>query len=149
VPARIWSSRNVANLSLVVAHYGWDWPGLAPHRGGNGGDKGNRLNVSVITYHPDAWPILLGQVTEARVSALFRHRDARRIGRSELPRLQALRFTIDDALEGGVNGSLALDEHTKMLPFRVLGLIVEVPDDLAARIARGPATENRSGGTAA
>ncbi len=121
---------------------------LTLHRIAHGrtGDKGNRLNASVIAYHPDAWPILLEQVTEARVLALFRHRGARGVTRHVLPRLHALNFVIDDALEGGVNAGLALDAHGKTLSFHVLGLTVQVPDDLAARIIRGPDAAIAGGG---
>ncbi len=99
------------------------------------GDKGNRLNVSVIAYHPDLWPIVREQVTEARVHELFRHRGATRVVRYELPNLTALNFVIDDVLEGGVNASLNLDIHGKTNSFRVLGLQVDVPDTIAGRLA--------------
>lgn len=105
---------------------------------GRAGDKGNRLNVSVIAYHPEAWPILLAEVTEARVLALFSHRGASRVTRYALPRLHALNLVIDDALEGGVNSGLGLDTHGKTNAFRVLGLAVQVPEDLAKRIVAGP-----------
>ena len=99
------------------------------------GDKGNRLNVSVIAYHRDLWPILLEQVTESRVHALFRHRGATVVVRYALPNLMALNFVIDAVLEGGVNASLNLDIHGKTHSFRVLGLAVDVPDSVAARLA--------------
>ena len=98
------------------------------------GDKGNRLNVSVIAYHPALWP-LLAQVTAERVHALFRHRGATAVARYELPKLCALNFVIDEALEGGVNASLGLDIHGKASSFRVLGLTVEAPDALLAGLA--------------
>ncbi len=98
------------------------------------GDKGNRLNVSVIAYHPDLWPIVLDQVTEERVHDLFRHRGATSVVRYQLPNLHALNFVVDEVLEGGVNSSLNLDIHGKTNSFRVLGLEVEVPDALAARL---------------
>jgi hypothetical protein len=99
------------------------------------GDKGNRLNVSVIAYHPNLWPILLEQVTEARVHDLFRHRGAAGVVRYVLPNLHALNFVIDEVLEGGVNASLNLDIHGKTNSFRVLSLEVEVPDAVLARLA--------------
>lgn len=105
---------------------------------GRAGDKGNRLNVSVIAYHPDAWPLLLEQVTEERILALFAHRGASCVRRYELPRVHALNFVIDDALEGGVNSALGLDTHGKTSAFLVLGLTVAVPRDLAARVVTGP-----------
>ena len=98
------------------------------------GDKGNRLNVSVIAYHPDLWP-LLAQVTAERVHGLFRHRGATRVARYELPNLCALNFVVDEVLEGGVNASLNLDIHGKTNSYRVLGLPVDVPDALVPRLA--------------
>jgi hypothetical protein len=98
------------------------------------GDKGNRLNVSVTAYHPDLWPLIRQQVTAERVHDLFRHRGATAVARYELPNLHALNFVIDEVLEGGVNASLNLDIHGKTNSFRVLGLHIEVPDELAARL---------------
>ena len=102
---------------------------------GRTGDKGNRLNVSVVAYRRELWPIVLEQVTAARVHALFRHRGATGAVRYELPQLMALNFVVDAVLEGGVNASLNLDIHGKTHSFRVLGLEVEVPDEVAARLA--------------
>lgn len=39
-------------------------------------DKGNRLNLSLFAYHPETYTILVEQVTETRVNALFAHRGA-------------------------------------------------------------------------
>ncbi len=98
------------------------------------GDKGNRLNVSVIPYHAEAYPLLVEQVTPERVRALFAHRGAVAVRRYELPLLPALNLVIDDALEGGVNGSLNLDGHGKTLSFRLLSLPVRVPRRLTVGV---------------
>lgn len=95
---------------------------------GRTGDKGNRLNISVIAYAPSAWPHLVKQITEERVLALFRHRGATRVVRHVLENLQAMNFVIDEVLEGGVNSALSLDAHGKGHSFRLLTLTVEVPD---------------------
>jgi hypothetical protein len=108
---------------------------------GRSGDKGNRLNVSVIAYHAEAWPILLAEVTEERVRALFAHRGASKVTRYILPHLAALNFVIDDALEGGVNSGLGLDTHGKASAFRLLSLPIEMPEALARRVAIGPRLE--------
>lgn len=102
------------------------------------GDKGNRLNVSLIAYAPSAWPLLLDRVTEDAVLALYRHRGATKVVRYVLPRLQALNFVIDDVLEGGVNSSLNVDIHGKTNSFRLLGLEIEAPESVLhdARAAR-------------
>lgn len=92
------------------------------------GDKGNRSNVSVVPYLPEAFDHLVEQVTEQRMLAVFAHKGATRVTRYVLPRLPAMNFVIDDALEGGVNGSLCLDGHGKSLSFLVLNDIrVQVP----------------------
>ncbi|HTN64394.1 MAG TPA: hypothetical protein VL147_23025 [Devosia sp.] len=105
------------------------------------GDKGNRLNVNVIAYAPEYWPLLLAEVTEARVAALFAHRGATKVTRYELPRLGALNFVIDDALEGGVNSSLGIDTHGKCLSYLVLGLDVPVPAIAGSGISPAPALQ--------
>ena len=94
------------------------------------GDKGNRINVSVIPYHAEAFETLREQVTEARVLELFAHRGATRVTRYELPNLPAFNFVVDDVLQGGVNASLNLDGHGKSLSFLVLTLEVTVPTRL-------------------
>lgn len=94
------------------------------------GDKGNRSNISLIPYKAEAYRHLLEQVTEARVLELFAHKGASKVTRYELPNLPALNFVIDDALEGGVNAALNLDQHGKTLSYLLLGLGISVPRSL-------------------
>jgi hypothetical protein len=94
------------------------------------GDKGNRSNISLIPYLPEAFEHLVEQVTEERVLRAFAHKGATAVRRYLLPRLPAMNFVIDDALEGGVNGSLCLDGHGKALSFLLLGDIeVRMPGE--------------------
>ena len=95
------------------------------------GDKGNISNISLIPYTPEIYPLLLEQVTEARVLERFRHKGATGCTRYELPNLPALNFVIADALEGGVNNALNLDLHGKTLSYHLLGMTVRVPRRLA------------------
>jgi len=115
---------------------------------GRTGDKGNRINVSVIAYDESAWPLLLEQVTVERVKALFGHRGATRAVRYELPNLHALNFVIDDVLQGGVNDSLNLDGHGKSLASLVLSLPIRAPRRLldAARASIDAENEARTAG---
>jgi len=104
---------------------------------GRAGDKGDRLNVSVIAYRQEHYPLIREQVSAERVHALFAHRGASKVVRHELPRLWALNFVIDDVLEGGVNDALNLDGHGKSNSFLLLSLTVRVPRaDLAAGAAQ-------------
>ena len=101
---------------------------------GRAGDKGDTLNVSVIAYRPECFPVLLDQVTEARVAEAFRDRAPAAVRRYVLPGLHAMNFVLEGVLDGGVNESLGLDTHGKTLAFLLLGLEVEVPADLAVPV---------------
>ncbi|EJL91719.1 hypothetical protein PMI15_00014 [Polaromonas sp. CF318] len=105
---------------------------------GRTGDKGNRSNISVIAWHPDLYPVLLAQVTEAVVARHFAHRRPARVQRFELPGLAALNFVLDEVLDGGVNDALNLDTHGKALSFWLLDLPIKIPAALAPLLA-GPA----------
>ena len=95
---------------------------------GRAGDKGNRLNVSVMPYDSAAYAVLGEQLTEARVLEAFAHRGATRVKRYDLPLLPAFNFVIDDVLEGGVNGSLNLDGHGKSNSFLLLAMLVRIEE---------------------
>ena len=97
------------------------------------GDKGNRVNISLIAYDPKDFELLVEQVTERRVAQHFLHRAPSLVVRYLLPKIAAMNFVIDDVLDGGVNDSLNLDMHGKALSFHLLVLPVTVP---AARAAR-------------
>lgn len=89
------------------------------------GDKGNRINISVIAYRPEDWPLLVEQVTEERVAAHFAARRPTRVQRYLLPKLHAMNFVLDEVLDGGVNDALNLDMHGKALSFHLLALPLE------------------------
>ncbi len=111
---------------------------------GRTGDKGNRINVSVVAYDPGAWPLLLEQVTAERVQALFAHRDAGRAIRYELPLLHALNFVVDDVLQGGVNDSLNLDGHGKTLASLVLSMPIRAPREMIDAARRAIEADRRA-----
>ena len=100
---------------------------------GRAGDKGNRLNVSVMPYDSAAYSALADQLSEARVLEAFAHRGATRVKRYDLPLLPAFNFVIEDVLEGGVNGSLNLDGHGKSNSFLLLAIPVRVPERWAKK----------------
>ena len=100
---------------------------------GRTGDKGDRSNISVFAYRPEVFPLIVEQLTEARVADAFRDRRPTAVKRYLLPKLHGMNFVIDGVLDGGVNDSLNLDTHGKSLVFRVLELEVEVPAELMPR----------------
>jgi hypothetical protein len=89
------------------------------------GDKGNISNISVIAFDAKLFPLLLSQVTAARVKDLFRDIVQGEVVRYELPNISALNFVMDQALGGGVTRSLALDAHGKSLSSALLDLEIE------------------------
>jgi hypothetical protein len=105
---------------------------------GRTGDKGDRANISVIAYRSEFFPLLVEQVTEARVAELLRHRKPTRVQRFLLPKLGAMNFVIDGVLDGGVNASLNLDTHGKTLAFLLLSLPLRVPAACAALAEHSP-----------
>ena len=91
------------------------------------GDKGNHSNISVFAYDAAHYPLLVEQVTEARVAQLFATRRPTAVTRYLLPTLVGMNFVLENVLDGGVNDSLNLDMHGKALSFLLLSLVVSVP----------------------
>lgn len=90
------------------------------------GDKGNRVNISLIAYREQDYALLAEQVTCERVAEHFAHRHPASVQRYLLPKLGAMNFVLDDVLDGGVNDSLNLDMHGKGLSFHLLAMKVRV-----------------------
>jgi hypothetical protein len=88
------------------------------------GDKGDRINISVIAYDAAHYAALVEQVTPERVAAHFAYRRPTGVQRYLLPRIGAMNFVLDGVLDGGVNSSLNLDMHGKALSFHLLDLPV-------------------------
>ncbi len=91
------------------------------------GDKGNRINISVIAFDAQHFDWLVQQLTAQRVREHFAHRQPTQVQRYLLPRLAAMNFVLDDVLDGGVNDSLNLDMHGKALSFHLLTLPLPAP----------------------
>lgn len=90
------------------------------------GDKGNRINISLIAYREQDYALLAEQVTCERVAAHFAHRHPAGVQRYLLPNLGAMNFVLDEVLDGGVNDSLNLDMHGKALSFHLLAMKVRL-----------------------
>ena len=89
----------------------------------------------MIAYRPQLFELLVEQVTEQAVAALFATRHPSAVRRYLLPKLQAMNFVLDDVLDGGVNDSLNLDTHGKTLSFFLLDFPVRVPASLLPLLA--------------
>lgn len=94
------------------------------------GDKGNISCVSVWAYDPGDFALIKAQLTAERVKQAFPRLIQGAVRRYELDHLCGLNFVMEDALEGGVNTSLGLDSHGKSWSFLILGLELDVPENL-------------------
>lgn len=101
------------------------------------GDKGDTANVGLIALEPEFYPILVKEVTVARVRRHFKGM-ARAVERFELPNLGALNFLLHGALDGGGTISLKTDAQGKVYSTALLRLEIPVPSALARRL--GPRT---------
>ena len=94
------------------------------------GDKGDTANVGLIARQPAYYPILLKQVTAARVARHFRGIIKGKVERFELPNLQALNFLLHGALGGGGTLSLKTDAQGKVFSTALLRMEIPVPAEL-------------------
>lgn len=89
------------------------------------GDKGDVVNIGVIAWRPEDYPLLLREVTAERVKAFFGERVKGPVVRYELPNLQALNFVLHGALDGGGTLSLRIDAQGKTFGAALLRLEVD------------------------
>jgi hypothetical protein len=99
------------------------------------GDKGDTANVGVIALRPEWYDVLAQQLTTARVAAHFGKEIDGPVERFELPNLRALNFLLHGALGGGGTLSLKTDAQGKVFSTALLRLVLDVPDDVARRLA--------------
>jgi hypothetical protein len=101
------------------------------------GDKGDTANVGLIALKPDYYPVLLKEVTAARVARHFKGMITG-VDRFELPNLNALNFLLHGALDGGGTISLKTDAQGKVYSTALLRMEVPVPVALARRLRPRP-----------
>ena len=99
------------------------------------GDKGNTANVGLIALEPELYPVLVREVTTARVARHFKGMVSG-VERFELPNLNALNFLLHDALDGGGTISLKTDAQGKVYSTALLRMEIPVPPAIARRFVR-------------
>src|SRR5881296_991692 len=98
------------------------------------GDKGDTANVGLIALKPEYYPILVKQVTAARVARHFKGMISGPVERYELPNLHALNFPLHGALDGGGTISLKTDAQGKVFSTALLRMVIDVPNEEARRL---------------
>jgi hypothetical protein len=100
------------------------------------GDKGDTANVGLIALEPEYYPILVKEVTRARVARHFKGMSSG-VERFELPNLGALNFLLHGALDGGGTISLKTDAQGKVYSTALLRMEIPVPPAVARRARAG------------
>jgi len=98
------------------------------------GDKGDTANVGLIALREELYPLLVREVTAARVKEHFRGICKGKVERFELPNLGALNFLLHESLGGGGTLSLMTDAQGKTFSTALLRMEIEVADDEASRL---------------
>ena len=98
-----------------------------------GGEKGDTVNISVITYREEDYALIEKQVTVTSVRELYGPITKGDIRRYEIPRIGALNFVLEEALGGGRSRTLAFDESGKALSSLILTMDIEVPNTYVKR----------------
>lgn len=113
------------------------------------GDKGDTVNVGLIAYDSEDYPVLLQQVTTEKVKDHFGSLVKGRVERFELPNLHALNFLLHGALDGGGTVSLMTDAQGKVFSTAMLRMEIDVPQEVAERVrgrGRRPGPRGADGG---
>jgi hypothetical protein len=93
------------------------------------GDKGDTANVGLIALRDEFYPLLVREVTAARVREHFNGICQGEVERFELPNLAALNFLLHESLGGGGTLSLMTDAQGKTFSTALLRMEIEVSDD--------------------
>lgn len=90
------------------------------------GDKGDTANVGLIARRAADYPLLVREVTAARVARHLRGLIQGSVERFELPNLRALNFLLHGALDGGGTISLKTDAQGKVFSTALLRMQIRV-----------------------
>lgn len=97
------------------------------------GEKIDLLNVGVIAYREEDYPLIRDQLTMDKVLQFYAPISKGSSVRYEIPNIGALNFVFDGILEGGRTRTLSFEESGKALASLILIMEIEVPDDYVTR----------------
>lgn len=98
-----------------------------------GGDKGDKADLSLFAYDAATYAVLKQAVSSRRVAAHFEGIAFGAVERYEMDNLLALKFVLNQALDGGAARSLRSDGLGKSLAAGLLRMEIDVPDDFPIR----------------
>lgn len=92
------------------------------------GDKGDTANIGLIALREEVYPLLVREVTAARVKQHFKGICKGEVERFELPNIGALNFLLHESLGGGGTLSLMTDAQGKTFSTALLRMMIEISD---------------------
>lgn len=98
---------------------------------GRSGDKGADVNIGIRARHPDFYPVLLRELTSAKVGAYLAHLGAGSVRRYMLPGIQAVNLVLEGGLGAGGTASLRFDPQGKAVAQQLLDMQIDVPAEVA------------------
>jgi hypothetical protein len=101
------------------------------------GDKGDTANIGLIALRDEIYPILVREVTAARVKQHFTGICKGDVERFELPNLGALNFLLHESLGGGGTVSLMTDAQGKTFSTALLRMEIDISDQEAHSLGMG------------
>ncbi len=101
---------------------------------GRSGDKGDTVNIGIISRRSQWYPELKRQLTAERVKEYLSPLDIGDVERYDLDNLEAFNFVIAHALSGGGAVSLRLDAQGKTYAQALLRLPMDVPDNVGREV---------------
>lgn len=87
-------------------------------------DKGNHVDISVLAYRQEDYPLLVRSLSEERLKSFFERLSPSRIARYELPNLWAIKIVLYDVLDGGAASNVYADNQGKTWGAALLRLTV-------------------------
>lgn len=90
------------------------------------GDKGDASDISLFAFDAEKYELLKRVVTAERVAGYFRPVATGPVERYEVDNVQALKFIVQGALNGGASKSLRSDNLGKAFASALLRMEIEV-----------------------
>lgn len=95
---------------------------------GRSGDKGDRVNIGIISRRPEFLPAIAAALTPSAVRNYLAHLVHGEVERFDWPGLHAFNFVLQGALDGGGTASLRYDPQGKTYAQIVMDMPVAVPE---------------------
>lgn len=97
------------------------------------GEKIDLLNIAIMAYREEDYPILRDQLSLERVADIFKPVNYGGSVRYEIPNLYSLNFVFDGILNGGRSRTMAFEEAGRLLACIMYDVKLDVPDDYVTR----------------